>query len=90
VVGSVATISFRQGSTPAPLQARVANVWRTAVWGAIPLGAVAGGAIATFAGLRAPFVAAAVLQLGLVAVVALPLLRLLPPVEPSRTSTLTG
>jgi MFS family permease len=79
VVGSVATISFRQRATPALMQARVANVWRTAVWGAIPLGAVAGGAIASVAGLRAPFFVAAILQLGLAAIVVLPLLRLLPP-----------
>jgi hypothetical protein len=76
VVGSVAAISFRQQATPAPMQARVANVWRTAIWGAIPLGAVTGGALASLTGLRAPFVAAAALQFCLAAVVTVPLLRL--------------
>ena len=76
VVGNVATASFRQRTTPAPLQARVANVWKSIVWGVIPLGALAGGVVGSSLGLRAPFYVAAGLQVILAAAMARPLHRL--------------
>lgn len=63
VVGNVATISYRQLVTPDALQARVAAVWRTAIWGAIPLGALVGGVVASAINLQSTLVVAAILQL---------------------------
>jgi hypothetical protein len=77
VVGNVATASFRQRTTPAPLQARVANVWKSIVWGVIPLGALAGGVVGSSLGLRAPFTVAAGLQVILAIAMARPLHRLI-------------
>lgn len=58
--GTVASVSLRQQHIPRELMGRVSNVFRTAIWGAVPLGAVLGGVLASEAGLRAPlFVAAA-------------------------------
>lgn len=76
VVGNVATTSFRQALVPPELQARVASVWRAVVWGAIPLGTVVGGLVADQAGLRGPFLVAAVVQVALAIAVARPLRRL--------------
>ena len=77
VVGNVATISFRQRTTPQELQGRVANVWRSIVWGVIPFGALIGGALGADLGLQVPFYAAGGLQLLLAATVARPLHRLI-------------
>jgi hypothetical protein len=74
VVGNVATISYRQTITPPELQGRVAAVWRTAIWGVIPLGALAGGVVATVGGLPDTLLAAGAAQV-VVGVVAAPLLR---------------
>ncbi len=79
VLGNVATVSFRQRVAPPELQARVATIWRTAIWGAIPIGALVGGVISARSGVRAPFVVAGSLQLLLAVVVARPLHRLLAP-----------
>jgi MFS family permease len=76
IVGNVATISFRQALVPDELQARVANVWRTVIYGAIPIGALVGGGVAAAWGLRMPFVVAGVVQLVLAVIVARPLQRL--------------
>jgi MFS family permease len=82
-VGNVATISFRQRVTPEHMQARVANVWRSAIWGVVPLGVLAGGALSVAWGLRYPFYVAGGLQLALAGVVARPLRRLLGPADSS-------
>jgi len=79
VIGNVATVSFRQRVAPPEMQARVATIWRTAIWGAIPLGALAGGAISARSGVQAPFVVAGFVQLLLPVLVARPLHRLLAP-----------
>jgi MFS family permease len=78
VIGNVATISFRQRSTPPEMQARIANVWRSIVWGVIPFGALAGGILGAHLGLRVPFFVAGGLQLVLAGLIARPLHRLLP------------
>ncbi len=75
VLGNVATTSFRQRLTPAHLQGRVATIWRSAVWSAIPLGALAGGAVAGAVSISTPLEVAGLLQLALVLVAARPLLR---------------
>ncbi|MGQ0776862.1 MAG: MFS transporter [Pseudonocardiales bacterium] len=54
-------ITLRQQVTPAPLQARVNTAGRIIAWGGTPIGAVLGGVLAEFIGVRiALFAAAAV------------------------------
>jgi MFS family permease len=52
VVYNVTQLSLRQAITPERLQGRMNSVMRFIVWGVIPLGNLAGGAIATLYGLR--------------------------------------
>jgi MFS family permease len=52
-VYNVNQVSLRQAITPERLQGRMNSVMRFIVWGVIPLGSLAGGAIASGAGLRA-------------------------------------
>jgi MFS family permease len=72
--GTVASISFRQRHIPKPLLARVSNVFRAIIWGAIPLGALLGGILAQSVSLRAPFVVCGLAQLLIVGILARPLL----------------
>jgi MFS family permease len=74
-VGSVVAISLRQRLTPEGLMGRVGGAWRGLVWGAAPVGALAAGAVAALGGLRVPLVLAGVLQCGVGAALARPLLR---------------
>ena len=60
-VANVATMSLRQVTVPPELLGRVGSVFRMCVFGAIPLGALAGGFLA-HASLRLPFLAAALIQ----------------------------
>jgi MFS family permease len=53
VVYNVNQLSLRQALTPERLQGRMNSVMRFIVWGVIPLGTLAGGAIASSFGLRA-------------------------------------
>jgi predicted MFS family arabinose efflux permease len=68
-LGNVATLSLRQQLIPTELFGRINNVFRTFVYGAVPVGALAGGVLATF-NLPATFLAAGVVQLLLIAVTA--------------------
>jgi MFS family permease len=52
VVYNVNQVSLRQAITPERLQGRMNSVMRFIVWGVIPLGTLAGGAIASVFGLR--------------------------------------
>ncbi|SED81843.1 MFS transporter [Jiangella alba] len=63
---SVAAVSVRQRLTPPGLLGRVTAAWRTVVFGSGAVGALGGGAVASWQGLQAPFVLSAVL--GVVAV----------------------
>lgn len=63
---NVAASSVRQRLTPPGLLGRVTAAWRTVVFGAGAVGALGGGAVASWQGLQAPFVLSAVL--GVVAV----------------------
>ena len=65
MVWNVITVSLRQTVIPPGLLGRVNSVYRFVGWGAIPLGALAGGLLASALGLRATFV---VTGLALVAV----------------------
>jgi MFS family permease len=59
---NVVTVSLRQRVIPAELLGRVNSVYRMLGWGTIPLGGLAGGFIAEFAGLRAPYVISGILR----------------------------
>lgn len=63
---NVAAVSVRQRLTPPGLLGRVTAAWRTVVFGAGAVGALAGGAVASWQGLQAPFVLSGIL--GIVAV----------------------
>jgi MFS family permease len=52
VVYNITQVSFRQAITPERIQGRMNSVMRFIVWGTIPLGQLAGGALATRYGLR--------------------------------------
>ncbi len=74
-VGSVAAISLRQRLTPDHLMGRVGSAWRGMVWGAVPAGALIGGAVATAGSLVTPLILAGILQCAVAVVMARPLLR---------------
>jgi MFS family permease len=52
VVYNITQLSFRQAITPERLQGRMNSVIRFLVWGTMPVGALAGGALGTWIGLR--------------------------------------
>ena len=56
IVWNVITVSLRQAIIPDEILGRVNSTYRFIGWGAIPLGALAGGLLADHFGLRAPFV----------------------------------
>jgi MFS family permease len=60
VVYNIQQVSLRQAITPERMQGRMNSVMRFLVWGPIPLGALAGGAIASSFGLRTALVVGAV------------------------------
>ena len=66
---NVVTGSLRQRMVPDRLLGRVQSAHRMLAWGAIPIGTLLGGVIARVAGLRAPFIIAAV-TLGILSLVA--------------------
>jgi len=61
---NVVTVSLRQRVIPSELLGRVNSVYRMLGWGTIPLGGLAGGFIASVAGLRAPYVISGILRGG--------------------------
>ena len=73
--GAVVANSLRQRVPPDEMMGRVGSAARGIVWGAGPVGALAAGIVATFAGLRAPLVLAGVLQCLVALLLARPLLR---------------
>ncbi|MGW5611376.1 MFS transporter [Streptomyces sp. NPDC003753] len=70
VLWNVCTVSLRQRLAPPGMLGRVTSGYRLAAWGAMPIGASAGGALAQHAGLDAPWVLA-----GLLLLACLPVLR---------------
>jgi MFS family permease len=56
MVWNVLTMSLRQALIPQHLFGRVQGAYRTLVWGAIPVGAIAGGLLANAVGIRPVFV----------------------------------
>jgi MFS family permease len=71
-VWNVVTVSLRQAIVPDHLVGRVAGAYRMVAFGTMPLGALAGGALARVFGLRAPFLLGAA-TLVVAALLALPL-----------------
>ncbi|OLR93121.1 MFS transporter [Actinokineospora bangkokensis] len=69
VVVNVILGTLRHALVPEHLFGRVLGVWRTAVWGGIPLGALLGGLLAKGIGTPGVFVVSGALQLALAAVV---------------------
>ncbi|MEP6625891.1 MAG: MFS transporter, partial [Acidimicrobiia bacterium] len=55
LVWNVLTVSLRQTLVPDALLGRVNSAYRMLGWGTMPIGAIAGGLIASAFGLRAPF-----------------------------------
>jgi MFS family permease len=80
MVWNVATVSYRQRLIPDEILGRVNSIYRFFGWGSMPLGALAGGALVTFAqddwgrdaALRLPFVVACI---GMILVLAYALTR---------------
>ena len=62
----VIAVSYRQAAVPDRLVGRIMAAYRFIAYGAFPIGALVGGAIAGIAGLRAPFAFGAALALVLV------------------------
>ena len=60
VVYNIVQVSYRQAICPPRLQGRMNSVMRFLVWGTIPLGALTGGVLATWLGLRETIVVGAV------------------------------
>jgi MFS family permease len=58
IVWNIITVSLRQALIPDEILGRVNSAYRFIGWGAIPIGALAGGVLADHFGLRAPFVVA--------------------------------
>ena len=56
---NITAVTMRQRQVPAALLGRVTGLFGTVTRGAEPLGAVAGGVLATAAGIRAPMLAGA-------------------------------
>ena len=63
VVWNVITVSLRQRIIPSHLFGRVNSAYRFIGWGASPIGALAGGLLASAFGLRAPFFIAGAITL---------------------------
>jgi predicted MFS family arabinose efflux permease len=60
VVYNIVQVSYRQAICPPRLQGRMNSVMRFIVWGTIPLGSLAGGALASTIGLRETMVIGAI------------------------------
>jgi len=73
--GVVASLSLRQSAVAPELRGRIASIFRMAIFGAVPLGALAGGFLAAAGGLWLPLVIAGCVQLMIAAATAAPLSR---------------
>jgi predicted MFS family arabinose efflux permease len=76
IMGNVAARSLRQRLVPPAMQGRATSAYMTIIRGSLPIGALAGGLIASAEGTRGAFLFAGALQFGFLVVVAPTLLRL--------------
>ena len=60
VVYNIVQVSYRQAICPPRLQGRMNSVMRFIVWGTIPIGALLGGGLGTWVGLRETIVIGAI------------------------------
>jgi MFS family permease len=60
VVYNIVQVSYRQAICPPHLQGRMNSVMRFIVWGTIPIGALVGGALGTWLGLRETMIVGAI------------------------------
>ena len=60
VIYNIVQVSYRQAICPPRLQGRMNSVMRFIVWGTIPIGALVGGALGTWIGLRETIVVGAI------------------------------
>jgi hypothetical protein len=74
VVGNVAATTMRQRLVPAAMQARGVAAYRTVIFGCLPLGAIAGGVVASVTTIGTAFVLAGGLQLVCAVALGYPLL----------------
>ncbi|GAB3565218.1 hypothetical protein GCM10027445_10340 [Amycolatopsis endophytica] len=72
-IWNVLALTLRQQQVPDDLRGRVNSVYRMIGWGLMPLGALAGGAVAAALGTRAPFPVAGAIR-GVALLAALPVL----------------
>jgi len=70
MLGNVAARSLRQSLVPQELQGRVASAYQMLILGALPVGALVGGLLASSLGIRKTFVIAGCLQLVALAIAA--------------------
>ena len=71
--GNVASVTLRQSLIPTPLAGRVNVVMRTCTYGAMTVGALTGGLLASTLGSHGPFVVGGVVQLVAALAIGLPL-----------------
>lgn len=76
--GTVATMTIRQTAVPAEFRGRIASIFRMAIYGAVPLGALAGGLLASAGGIRLPLAVAGIAQLVLAVFTLAPIRRRMP------------
>jgi predicted MFS family arabinose efflux permease len=62
VFGNVVMVSLRQRVTPNRLLGRVNSAYRLVAWGTMPLGAMFGGLVASWWGIRMTFALAAIIS----------------------------
>jgi MFS family permease len=84
--GNVTSYALRQRLIPRELLGRVSNAMRACIYGAVPLGALAGGGLAAMSSLKVTFLAAGALQLILVAMLGTALVSRLSGASPRRSS----
>jgi MFS family permease len=82
-IWNVVSLTYRQRSVPDELRGRVNSVYKMLGWGFIPLGAIVGGLLADWFGLRVPYLAAAGIR-------ALALVGLVPIVLRAMRPTMSG
>jgi MFS family permease len=85
--GSVMANSLRQRLSPRDLMGRVGSAWRGIVWGAFPIGALIGGALADGWGVRLPLYIAGIAQCLVALTLARPLSRSLAASERNEAAT---
>ncbi|MGE3685187.1 MAG: MFS transporter [Acidimicrobiia bacterium] len=61
-VGTVSSVSLRQRLVPPAFLGRVGNIFRLVIYGLLPIGALAGGALAAIFGNRSPMFVAGIAQ----------------------------